>query len=156
MQQTVSYQQTILFYCKWLFYRIANRSMSQSRSRCTVERDIRVVTSHVHPGQPCQPCILCKRANQSKYFHPKSWKDASLFERLKQFEPSLNIEPHSCICRPCRNEVKDITNKQFVPRWRKTNEGRHHHALYLNVHIVPKRLLNLQIDQQFCNFLQVK
>ena len=58
-----------------------------------------------------------------KYFHPKSWKDASLFERLKQFEPSLNIEPHSCICRPCRNEVKDITNKQFVPRWRKTNEG---------------------------------
>ena len=46
-------------------------------------------------------------------------KDPSLLERLQEFEPSLCVEPHSCICRPCRNELKDITNHQFVPRWRK-------------------------------------
>ena len=90
--------------------------MSESRTRC---RDLRPVTSHVHPGQPCRPCILCKIVNQSKYFHPKSWKDPSLLERLQEFEPSLCVELHSCICRPCRNELKDITNHQFVPRWRK-------------------------------------
>ena len=90
------------------------------------DRNLRLVTSHVHPGQPCQPCILCKKDNQSKYFHPKSWKDASLLDCLKQYEPSLDIEPQSCICRPCRNElneVKDITNTGFVPRWRKSNKG---------------------------------
>ena len=90
--------------------------MSQSRT----VRDLRIVTSNVHPGQPC---TLCKKGNQSKYFHPKSWKDASLLERLKQLEPSLNIEPHSCICRPCRNEVKNIMNDGFIPRWRKSNKG---------------------------------
>ena len=90
--------------------------MSESRNRC---RDLRLVTSHVHPGQPCQPCILCKKFNQSKYFHQKSWKDPSLLERLQEFELSLCVEPHSCICRPCRNELKDLTNHQFVSRWRK-------------------------------------
>ena len=80
---------------------------------------MRLVTSHVHPAQPCRPSILCKIVNQSKYFHPKSWKDPSLLERLQEFEPSLCVELHSCICRPCRNELKDITNHQFVPRWRK-------------------------------------
>ncbi len=74
--------------------------MSQSRTRYTASRDLRLVTSHV---QPCQPCILCKKGNQSKYFHPKSWKDASLFERLKQFEPSLGIEPQSCMTYPPLN-----------------------------------------------------
>lgn len=85
--------------------------MSQSRSR--YNSDLRTVTSHVHPRQPC---ILCK------YFHPKSWKDPSLLEHLKEFEPSLCIEPESCICRPCYNELKDTgtRNDRFVPRWRKS------------------------------------
>lgn len=99
--------------------------LSQSRmSRCTADQGLpsRQVMSHVHSGQPCQPCILCKKGNQSKYFHPKSWKDASLLERLQQFEPSLHIQPHSCICRPCRNEVNDI-KEGFVPRWRKSSKG---------------------------------
>ena len=94
--------------------------MSQSRSRCTGNKE---VTSQVHPGRPCHPCILCNKGNQSKYFHPKSSKDASLLDRLKQFEPSLGIEPDSCICRPCYNESKDIKAGECVPRWRKLSKG---------------------------------
>lgn len=93
-----------------------------SRRSSRADRNLRLVTSHVHPGQPCQPCILCKKDNQSKYFHPKSWKDASLLDCLKQYEPWIQ----SCIRRLCRNElnkVKDITNTGFVPRWRKSNKG---------------------------------
>ena len=40
-----------------------------------------------------------------------------------QFEPTLHIEPDSYICRSCRNDVKDIRNKQLIPGWRKTNKG---------------------------------
>ena len=94
--------------------------MSQSRTRCSAERDVRLVTSNVHPGRPCQPCVLCNRGNLSKYFHPKSWKDVSLLETLQQHEPSLHIQADSCICRPCQNEVKDIKRDQFIPRWRKS------------------------------------
>ena len=94
--------------------------MSQSRTRCSAERDVRLVTSNVHPGRPCQPCVLCNRGNLSKYFHPKSWKDGSLLETLQQHEPSLHIEADSCICRQSLNEVKDIKRDQFMPRWRKS------------------------------------
>ena len=80
---------------------------------------IRQVCSAMHKGRPCQPCILCKQGNQSKYFHPKSWKDPSLFERLRQSEPSLDILPESCICRPCRDDLSKLGNKGHVPRWRK-------------------------------------
>ena len=69
-----------------------------------------------------QPCLLCKKANQSKYFHPRAWKDDSLLECLKQFEPSFSIQRDSCICRSCNNEVKYITNVQFIPRWRKAKK----------------------------------
>lgn len=95
--------------------------MNQFRTRCSLDpnRNVRLVTSQVHPGKPCQPCILCSKGNQSKYFHPKSWKDTTLLGCLQQLEPSLRVQPESCICRPCNNEVKDIRNNQFVPRWRK-------------------------------------
>ena len=95
--------------------------MNQVRSRRSLDpnRALRQVTSQVHPGRPCQPCVLCSKGNQSKYFHPKSWKDSTLLESLQELEPSLNIEPESCICRPCNNEVKDIGKDNFIPRWRK-------------------------------------
>ena len=92
--------------------------MSQSRTRTSVT-ELRKVTSAVHQGQPCQPCILCKKGNQSKYFHPKSWKDNSLLQSLRVYEPSINIQPESCICRPCRNEINNISEDGFIPRWRK-------------------------------------
>ena len=58
-----------------------------------------------------------KEANQSKskYFHLSAWKDDSLIECLKHFEPPLSIQPDSCIYSSCKNEVKYITNEQFIP-----------------------------------------
>ena len=79
----------------------------------------RVVTSSAHKGS-CQPCVLCKKGNQSKYFHPKTWKDPTLLERLQEYEPSLKITVESCLCRPCRNEVSQIGTSNFIPRWRKS------------------------------------
>ena len=66
------------------------------------------MTSSIHPGQPCCPSVLCcEKAN------PKLQKVGSLLENLKLFEPSLRMEPDSCICRSCRNEIKDVNN-QFI------------------------------------------
>ena len=93
--------------------------MSQCRASRANSSDLRPASSSVHQGQPCQPCLLCKRANLSKYFHPKSWKDESLIYRLQQFEPTLDIQPNSCICRGCRNDINSIGKDSFVPRWRK-------------------------------------
>lgn len=99
-----------------------NRAMSHSRTTkigSTPISSLREVTSVVHQGQRCSPCILCKKGNQSKYFHPKLWKDPSFLKRLHEYEPALGIRPDSCICRPCRNEVSGIGNENFTPRWRK-------------------------------------
>lgn len=97
--------------------------MSQSRTTPTsgTPAGLRQTTSSIHQGQPCQPCILCKKGNLSKYFQPKSWKDHSLLKRLQECEPTL-IGPESCICRPCRNEIGNINigDDNFTPRWRKS------------------------------------
>ena len=93
--------------------------MSSLRARISSTAETRKVTSSVHQGRDCQPCILCKKGNQSKYFHPKSWKDDTLLQSLRDHEPSLNIQPESCICRPCRNDVSHISEDGFIPRWRK-------------------------------------
>lgn len=65
--------------------------MSTPRARCGSGTDVRKVTCSVHQGRDCQPCILCKKGNQSKYFHPKSWKDDSLLQSLREYEPCINI-----------------------------------------------------------------
>ena len=91
---------------------------SSCRTRFT-NTQVRQVNSSVHPGRPCDPCLLCKQGNNSKYFHPKSWKDTSLLERLQILEPSLEIQPDSCICRLCRDDMKNINDEGFTPRWRK-------------------------------------
>ena len=62
----------------------------------------REVTCNVHPGRPCQPCILCKQGNLSKYFHPKTWKNrACIIDKLRDLEPVLDIQLDSCICEHC-------------------------------------------------------
>ena len=69
---------------------------------------VQQVYSTVHKDRPCQPCILCKQGNHSKYFHPKFWKDPTLLERLKQYEPSLNILSETCICQLCRDDLSNL------------------------------------------------
>ncbi len=77
----------------------------------------RHVTSAVHRGRPCEECALCKKKDLSKYSHPKSsWKDPSLLQQLQAAEPSINVQPESCICLLCRRDVSDVS---FSPRWRK-------------------------------------
>jgi len=92
-------------------------SSGSCRTRSGVVQ-VRHVYSAVHKDRPCQPYILCKQGNQSKYFHPKSWKDASLMQRLRSSEPSLNILPESCICRLCRDDLSKLGNEGHIPRWR--------------------------------------
>ena len=91
---------------------------SSCRTRCS-DTQVRQVNSSVHPDRPCDPCILCKQGNNSKYFHPKSWKDSSLLEHLRRLEPSLEIQLESCICRLCRDDMKGISDENFIPRWKK-------------------------------------
>ena len=64
-----------------------------------------------------------KKGNQSKYFHPKTWKDPSLLPCLQEYEPLLKIELDSCICRSCNNDIKCLSRDGFVPRWRKSQSN---------------------------------
>ena len=95
-------------------------SNPRSRTRAGVLQ-VRQIHSSVHKYRPCQPCILCKQGNLSKYFHPKQWKDATLLESLRQSEPLLNILPDSCICRLCRDDLSKLGNEGNTPRWRRIN-----------------------------------
>ena len=53
----------------------------------------------------CQPCILCKQGNQSKYFHHCGKMHHALIERVRLSEPSLNIFFESLMCRPLRDDL---------------------------------------------------
>ena len=77
----------------------------------------RQVTCSVHPERPCHPCILCKKG---KILSPKNTDKTSL-ELLRQFEPELSIEPTSCICRNCRDDICRLSESSFVPRWKKSH-----------------------------------
>lgn len=79
----------------------------------------RQVTCSVHPETPCHPCILCKKGNYSKYFHPKTLKNKTSLDLLHQSEPQLSIEPTSCIYRNCRDDICRLSEPSFVPRWKK-------------------------------------
>ena len=81
--------------------------------------DPRHITSAVHPDRPCEQCALCKQRHLSKYSHPKAWKNPSLLQQFQTAEPSLNIQPDSCICLLCRKDVSSITDDSFSPRWRR-------------------------------------
>ena len=99
-------------------HQCTHRFMRPSRVKSAHSREQRPVTSAIHPDRLCQPCILCHKGDLSKYFHPKSWKDPSLLEQLKLYEQSIDIQPESCICRLCRNDVNKLCQEGFVPRWR--------------------------------------
>ncbi len=101
-----------------------------SRTRSGVLQ-VRQVYSAVHKDRPCQPCKLCKQGNQSKYFHPKLWKDPTLLERLKQCEPSLNILPETCICRLCRDDLSKLDDIDYIPRWIKISQTRDKKTCYV-------------------------
>ena len=116
----------------------------------SVNMQLRQVSRSIHQGQLCQPCILCKQGNQSKYFHPKSWKDKSLLEQLRKYEPSTDIKLDSCICRSCSN----ICDDSFVPRWRKLRNGEHAKCYVLGcqnaVHKVTKLVNKASLRNFFC------
>ena len=98
-------------------------SSKTSSTRTTRSGDqLRQVTSDIHRGRPCDPCLLCKQGNVLKYVHPKSWKNEHLLSRLRQYEPSLYVQPDSCICRLCRDGISKIDDDNFMPRWRKNNQ----------------------------------
>ena len=82
----------------------------------------RQVMSSIHPGRPCHPCSLCGQGNLSKYFHPKSWKNPDLVAKLQETEPEADIQPDSCICRPCRDDVNKIKNPGYIPRWKRSSK----------------------------------
>ncbi len=79
-----------------------------------------LVFSDVHESRPCTNCNLCKEI-YVQYTHPVNWKNKDLLTFLRSIEPDLTIQPDSCICRNCNDNLrkgqKDPEN--FRPRWRK-------------------------------------
>ena len=97
--------------------------MSNPATRRKSVTEYCTVVSSVHPCKHCQPCILCKKGNRSKYFHPKTWKYPSLLPCLQEYKPLLETELDSCICRSCSNDIKCLSRNGFVPRWRKSQSN---------------------------------
>ena len=88
----------------------------KTRSRSSTTQ-VRINCYSIHPGRPCQPCILCKTSNLLKYFHPKSWKDKTLLENLRKCEPSVVVQLDNCVCRLCQDDISMLCDDAFVPRW---------------------------------------
>ena len=113
---------------------------------------VRSVTSSVHPGRTCLPCALCNTSNLSKYFHPK---DKTLFENLRKCEPSIDVQPDSCICRLCRDDVSKISDENFIPRWKRLrnvdNDTCYVHGCKNAVHKVTKVATRTQV----CDFFKL-
>ena len=65
------------------------------------------VFSMVHPGRPCLHCTLCKE-KYPVYTHPIKWKNEHLYTLLRELEPNISIQPESCVCRNCRDDLLRI------------------------------------------------
>ncbi len=75
------------------------------------------VSSDAHKGRPCTACILCKETSL-KYTHPVKWKDRQLLDFLQSIEKNVQIEPDSCICRNCRENLScGRKQNDYRPRW---------------------------------------
>ena len=114
----------------------------------------RQVTSSAHPGRQCQPCILCKKGNLSKYFHPKTIKNKTNLEHLQQLEPLVEIQPDSCICRCCRDDISKLSEPGFTPRWRK------HSAIdecccVPNCRTSPQKVTKLVTREELCHIFSI-
>ena len=129
-------------------------SLGSSWTRSQNTSRVRQVTCSVHPGRPCQPCILCKQGNLSKYFHPKSWKNKALLDQLRELEPSIAIQLDSCICRPCRDDISKITNHGFVPRWRKVKRSQHCYVPGCSDSV--QRVTKLVDKETLCHILDIQ
>ena len=114
----------------------------------------RQVTSSVHPKRPCQACILCKQGNLSKYFHPKTWKNKVVLDQLRELEPSLDIQPDSCICRRCRDDISKLSQSNFIPRWRKQSKS-HDHCYVPGCNLPSQKLTKQVSKEKLCNFFSV-
>ena len=117
---------------------------------------VRQVTCSIHPGRPCQACILCKQGNLSKYFHPKTWKDKTLVEHLREYEPSVDIQPDSCICRPCRDDVSKIHTANFTPRWRKLKVHEKPECYIPGCSNIASKVTKLTTKASMCDLLGVQ
>ena len=107
----------------------------------------RKVTSSAHPGRQCQPCILCKKGNLSKYFHPKTIKNKTnmVMEHLQQLEPLLVIQP---------DDISKLSEPGFTPRWRK------HSAIdecccVPNCRTSPQKVTKLVTREELCHIFSI-
>ena len=118
--------------------------MSNTQGRAQQRRE---VSSSAHPGRPCQPCILCKKGNLSKYFHPKTIKDKASLEKLRQLEPML------AICRNCRDDLSKLSESSFIPRWRKNRERSE--CSVPECSIFPQKVTKLVTREQICTIFSI-
>ena len=134
---------------------LLNMSLLGSCRTRSGNKQLRQVTCSVHQGRACHPCILCKEGNHSKYFHPKSWKDSNLVDILRKREPHINIEPDSCICRLCRDDVSKICDPDYVPRWNKAKKSDYTNCFIPGCNNSVHKVTKLVGKQSLCNFFGV-
>ena len=105
-------------------------------------------------SRPCQPCILCKQGNLPKYFHPQTWKNRASIDQFREFEPALDIQLDSCICRRCIGNVETMSvssQSGFIPRWRKKSSPHKHCCVPECVH--PAQEVTKMVNhEQICAF----
>ena len=129
-------------------------SLGSSQAGPSGAKWTRGVTCNVHPGRSCQPCILCKQGNLSKYFHPKTWKNRASVDQLRELEPSLDLQLDSCICRRCRDDVRRLSESGFIPRWRKKSSPHKHCCVPVCVNPAEK-VTKLVNHEQICEFFSM-
>ena len=88
--------------------------MSTLRARSSFTTELLKATSSAIKAMSANLASYVQKVVSQKYFQPKSWKDNPLKLSLRDYEPSLNIQPESCICRSYRNESTKVHMQRFA------------------------------------------
>ena len=103
----------------------------RTRSFSTQQRQ---VTCSVHLGRPCHAAMHSMLST----FTPNHGKTKPFLERLRKCKPSTDIlQPDSCICRLCRDDVSKTLNDGFIIR-KKNSPKKRTYMLLQCTHVIYK------------------
>ena len=69
--------------------------------------NLKQASPDAHKGKPCDPCLLCRQGNLLIYVHPGNWKKEQLFNRLRAYESSLDVQA-------CHDDINKLDDENFL------------------------------------------
>ena len=79
-----------------------------------------------------------------------------MLAKLKAYEPDLDIQDDSCICRLCRDDVTKIAHdSRCIPRWRKSSQVQKDSCCVPDCSMVSSKVTQLVDSTTLCTLLDI-